>query len=317
MTRDRLLPIGCVLLAGSLWGTIGTAFELILDRGDATPITVVTLRAATATTVIWLWIGLRDRGAARIDRRDGPAFVAMGLVTISLFYVSLIYLFRWTSISTGTILLYLAPALVAAGSWVLFRERLSSRQLSAAGLSLAGCFLAAGALDAGAQRASLGGILLGLASASCYGAYSLFGKRLLDRYSATTMLAWVFSIGAAGLLATKLILEPGSWPSLHTTALIVGYSGFVTTLAPLVLFTLGLRSLPSGIASTAATIEPVVAVTIAAFVLGEPITAAKIAGGGLVVVGVLVLTWSTGQTSDASAASAEASSLRSSSVASD
>lgn len=290
LNRTQLLPFICVLAAGTLWGTIGTAFELILDRGDATPLTVVALRAVTATVAIWLWILVRDRSAARIERSDLPFLVVTALFSITIFYISMIYLFRWTSVSTGTILLYLAPALVAAGSWVLFGERLSRRDLSAIALALIGCFLAAGALDPGSQRASAGGILLGLLSAACYGAYSLFGKRLLGRYGATTVLAWLFLFGAIGLVATKLAVEPRAWPSPGTTARIVGYSGFVTTLAPLALFTIGLRSLPPGIASTTATIEPVVAVTIAAIVLGEPLSVSKVFGGALVIAGVLLLT---------------------------
>ncbi|HEX5991045.1 MAG TPA: hypothetical protein VFY70_00635, partial [Thermomicrobiales bacterium] len=51
--RWRWLSIASVLLAACCWATQGVAYQLILDGIQTDGLTVVTLRAITATAVLW------------------------------------------------------------------------------------------------------------------------------------------------------------------------------------------------------------------------------------------------------------------------
>ncbi len=114
--RRSWWPYAAVLVAATLWGTIGVAYRVLADHVEADEITVVTIRASTATLVLAAWLVIRDRDAFRIERRDLPLMVAFGIVTVTIFYLALIFTFSQTSVAVGTLLLYLAPAMVVLGS---------------------------------------------------------------------------------------------------------------------------------------------------------------------------------------------------------
>ena len=61
------------------------------------------------------------------------------------------------------------------------------------------------------------------------------------------------------------------------------------TVGALLLYTAGLQRVPAGVASITATIEPVVAMALAVTVLGERLEPGQLAGAGLILVAVLLL----------------------------
>ncbi len=91
------------------------------------------------------------------------------------------------------------------------------------------------------------------------------------------------------------MLSPTEWPALRDVLLVAGYTGLVTTLIPLTLYTIGLRRLPSSEASILSTFEPVVALVLAATVLGETMAAGQWLGALCVLAGVTLLSWRWGQ----------------------
>ena len=284
----RRLAVAYVLIAAACWGTIGTAFALILDQIETDGVTVVTLRATTATALLWGWLGIADREALRLPRRDLPFFVLFGLVTVTVFYLALIYAFQGTSVAVGTTLLYLAPALVTAGAARFLGEPLTRTKLTALVMTFGGCLLVVRAYQPGNLSGTPTGIALALLAAVSYASYSLMGKPLLARHRPATVLAYHLLIGTVGLVAIKLVASPGSWPAPREALTIGLYTGIVTTLAPITLYTLGLRRLPSGEASILATFEPVVALILAATVLRESLTPPQWLGALVVVAGVVL-----------------------------
>ncbi len=278
-----------MLAAAGCWGTIGTAFTLILDRIETDGLTVVTLRAATATLLLWGWLAVTDREAVRLPRREWPLFAFFGAVTVTLFYPVLISAYERTSVAVGTTLLYLAPALVTLGAARFLGEPLSRPKLLALAVTFAGCLLVVRADRPSNLSASPVGIALALLAAASYAAYSLMGKPLLARHQPATVLAYHLLVGTVGLVAIKLVVSPRAWPAPREALAIGLYTGIVTTLAPITFYTLGLRRLPSSEASILATFEPVVALGLAAAVLGEQLDPVQWLGALGVLAGVVLL----------------------------
>ncbi len=278
-----------VLAAAALWGTIGPSYEVLLDRVEVDPVTLVTIRAATATALLCGWLAMTDRSAFRIRRADFPTFLVLGLIAVTVFYVALIYAYDLTSVAVGTVLLYLAPALVTVGATLFLGEALTGRKLLALVLSFAGCALVVEAYRPANLRGDVLGVALGLVSAVTYAAYSLIGKPLLTRYRAVTVLSYYLALGTMGLVVVKLATSPTVWPPPSGIVAVAGYNGVVTTLVPIVLYTLGLQVLPSSEASILATAEPVVAIVIAAVFLSEALGMGQWLGAGFVLGGVLLL----------------------------
>ncbi len=68
------------------------------------------------------------------------------------------------------------------------------------------------------------------------------------------------------------------------------YLGAVASALAFVVWAFGLRQLEAGQAAIFANLNPLVGVVAAAVVLGEPVTWVQIAGGGLILIGVWLVT---------------------------
>lgn len=278
-----------MLLAATLWGLTGTLFKRLGDWTDADAVDLAVIRAIGAGLMLGGWLLAKDRAAFRVPLTVLPRIAAFSLVTVTAFYLVLVWTFERTSVAVGTLLLYLAPAMVTLGAALLLGEPLTRRKVTALALTLVGCLLVVEAYRPAAVSGSAAGIGFGLLSAACYTTFSLGGKSLLANVRPPTLLFYSFAIGAGGLVAIKLLTAPDRWPPVGDVLLIVGTAALVTTLAPIVLFTVGLRQLPAGEASILASWEPVMAILVAAMVLGERPSMGQLAGAACVIAGVVVL----------------------------
>jgi drug/metabolite transporter (DMT)-like permease len=186
-------------------------------------------------------------------------------------------------------LLYIAPALVTLGGAAWLAEPLTAAKVAALVLSFAGVVLVSRAWKPSALAGSPAGVAWIIVAAVAYAGYSMFGKRLVGRLAAPTVLAWYLLFGTLGLLVAKLLVSPGSWPPPRELLAISLAMGLLTTLLPTSLYLFALTRLPSSEASILAAIEPVVAVGLAALVLGERLDPMQALGAAMVVSAVLLL----------------------------
>jgi drug/metabolite transporter (DMT)-like permease len=291
MRWQRWLPIAAVLGAAACWATQGVAYALILNGIQTDGLTVVTLRAVTATLVLWVWLVLTDPGALRIPRAALPAFTLLGAIAVTVFYPALFYAYQWTSVSVATTLLYLSPTLVTLGAALFLGEPLTAGKLIALVTTFLGSALVVQAYQPENVRGSAAGIGLGLIAAATYGTYSVLAKKLLARHQMATVLAAYLLMGTLLLLGVKLLVSPSTWPAPQEAITIGVFTGVLTTLLPISLYTFGLSRLPASEASILLTFEPVVAIVLAAVVLGESLHAGQWLGVIAVLGGVVLLTW--------------------------
>ena len=285
------LPIVAVLAAACCWGAQGVTYSLILNGIQTDGLTVVTLRAVTATLLLWIWLAMTDPAALRIPQGDLPAFTLLGFIAITIFYPSLFYAYQWTSISVATTLLYLSPALVTLGAALFLGEPLTRRKLIALVTTFLGSALVVQVYQSADLAGSAAGIGLGLIAAASYGTYSVLGKRLLGQYRMATVLAAYLMLGTLLLIGVKLLVSPTTWPSPREAITIGLSTGVLATLLPITLYTYGLSRLPASEASILLTLEPVVAFVLAAAVLGESLSAGQRLGATAVLGGVVLITW--------------------------
>ena len=123
----------------------------------------------------------------------------------------------------------------------------------------------------------------GLCSGLSYASYYIFGKWILDRYSPITVYAFVLSLGAVGLLPlVDFSPKPTkAWLLLIALAIVSTYLLYLT----------GLKRVEASRAVLVATVEPVVAATLALAFFGERLGPMGLAGGGLILVAAVASTW--------------------------
>ena len=210
----------------------------------------------------------------------------VGMGAIGYFGQSLCYFNALTLASAGLValLLYLYPALVTALSALIFKERVTRAKILALVLALAGATLVIGP---GWEGQALG-VVLGLGAALIYSVYILVGNRILKDVAVFPSSAVIMmSAGVAfGILAafTGLHLPESTSGWLAMLGLTI-----LSTIIAILAFMAGMQRVGPTNAALLSTLEPVVTVGLAYLLLGESLTISKVAGGGLILVAVLIL----------------------------
>ncbi|MER7073552.1 DMT family transporter [Terrabacter sp. NPDC000476] len=293
--RHPLVGLGVALVSAAAFATSG-AFGKALLVGAWSPGLVVTLRITVAALVLLvpaLW-SLRGRWAA-LRRR---AWVVVGYGLTGVAGCQLAYFNAVTHLSVGVALLleYLAPVLIVG--WLWLRHRRPPRRLTVAGvvLALVGLFLV---LDVvGGASVSLVGVLWGLAAAVCLVLYFLLAEHVGEDVPPLALAGGGLVVGAVSLwLAAGLgVLQMSRgaaqvplgghvvpwWVPLLVIALVAAAFAYVTGIA-------AVRLLGAKVASFVALTEVLFAVVFAWLVLAELPTPVQLAGGALIVAGLVAV----------------------------
>ena len=290
MKTHRLRGYTFVLVAATLWATLGIIFSALIGDYGLSRITIAFFRASLSAAVLFAALALRRPSLLRIAVRDVLFFAAFGLFGIAAFYIVYITAIDLAGMSVAAVLLYTAPAWVALISAVFLGEGLTPVKLVAVTLAMAGCALVARVYDVRGLQLNWLGIVAGLGAGLTYALYSVFNKIGLRRHDGWTVLAY-------GLLAGSVFLAPLQSPQWLVTAL--RQPGAVVWLLVLALgptlgaglsFNAGLRYVPVSSASIVATLEPVIASLLAFTFLHERLDPAQLVGGGLILAAVIFLT---------------------------
>ena len=202
---------------------------------------------------------------------------AMGINWILLFQA-----YRYTSVSTATLCYYFAPVIVTALSPVLFRERLTRKQLFCFAMATLGLVLITG-LEPSAGSANLTGILFGLGAAVLYAAVILLNKyirstagiqRTFLQFLAAIVTLIPYVAATGGVTLSRL--DSTGWMCL----LVVG---ILHTGITYCLYFYSLKEIPGQRTAILSYIDPLVAVLISVTVLREPMTWQQALGGGLIL----------------------------------
>jgi DME family drug/metabolite transporter len=279
-----------VLLAATLWGTLGVTYRLLQRGQPLTPLELAYLRAGLSFGLLLGTLLILRPSLLRVRRADLGGLALYGAISIGLFYWVYAQAISLTTVATAVVLLYTAPAWVTLLAWRLQGEHLQRQTVLALAVTFAGTALVAGVADPAALSGNLAGVLAGLGSGLTYALYSIFGKWALGRYGPWTILVYVLGFGTLALAPVQALsgsLAPSGMTALGWLG--VGYVVLGPTLGSLAAYTEGLRRLPASVASILSTWEPAVGALLGFLVLGEALAPDQLAGAGLILAGVMLL----------------------------
>lgn len=278
-----------ILLAGILWGCMGIFVRGLNARGLYT-LEVVFVRALITCLVMGIVLLFYKKELFKIKLKDVWCFVGTGICSIVLFNFCYFKAISIMSLSIAAILLYTAPAMVMVMSFFLFKEKMTAKIIVSLIMTFVGCVLVTGVLEDRANSLSFVGIMLGLGAGFGYALYSIFGRFAIERgYHTLTITFYTFlfaSIGAAFLADVPLVFSVIT-TDMTALAYAIGM-GFVVTIFPYLLYTLGLINVENGPASIIASVEPVMATVVGFIIFKETISIVSICGISLVLVALFI-----------------------------
>ena len=297
-----LAGAGLVALAAACFGTLGPLSRFAGDAGVDSR-TLVPWRAALGALVVGAYIAFRlvSSGVRPVSFRSLPVrdrwFMLAAAATNMVLNLAAFIAFERITIALTLLVFYLYPAGVALVSTLWFGERLDRVRWTALGVSLGGMAL----VVAGAE--SLGtvdpiGIALAFIAALAQVFYVLAARHGFANVPGPQAAAFTMGGAASLYLLIGVGLAVTGFGSIGALAQPMASSdaiapvvlaGVVGAGIPTLAFITGIRRLGPSRAAILATLEPVVGVALAAWLLAEQPAAVQVVGGALILGAAVLL----------------------------
>ena len=214
--------------------------------------------------------------------RELPLLLASG-IAMGINWIFLFEAYKYTTVSVATLSYYFAPVLVTLACPILFKEKMGLKQWICFIMSTLGIVLITGIGDLSKGDSHVTGICFGLGAAVFYATVILLNKYI--KGVAGIQRTFLQFISAIVILVPYVLLTSGiSLGAMNGVVwiclLIVGL--FHTGITYCMYFS-SLKELPGQEAAVLSYMDPLVAVLVSVFILGEQMTGLQIIGGVLIL----------------------------------
>lgn len=276
--KKVLSPRWMLIISMAIFGTLGPFVRNIaVTSGE-----LALYRAVLALVVIGasLFLTKQDMSFQKI-KKELPFLLASG-VAMGFNWILLFEAYKYTTVSVATLSYYFAPVIVIVVCPILFKEKLTRKQLICFVMSTLGLVLITGIGNIGNGKDIIG-IGFGLGAAVLYATVILTNK-FIKNVEGLQRTFWQFVSAILVLIPYVLLTSGITLGGLNTfgwiNLLIVG---FIHTGLTYCMYFSSLKELPGQKAAILSYIDPLVAVLISVTVLGESMTLWQMAGGILIM----------------------------------
>jgi drug/metabolite transporter (DMT)-like permease len=291
MTQGRGKALLEGIAAVAFWGASFIATKIALR--ELHPFSVIWLRFGMGVVVLALAVGFR-REFRWPERRDMVLLAVLGFLGITLHQWIQVTGLQTAKASTTAWIITTSPVFIAILGRIFLGEALTPGRVLGVALAACGVLL----ITTGGDVALLGRFSLGepgnglvLLSAVTWAVFSVVSRHALRRLPPT--LALLFVLGAGWLLVNPLLLLAGDLPLLPATwegwASVVFLGIFCSGLGYIFWYN-ALHLMPASQVGSLLYLEPLVTVGAAAILLDEPVKGISLLAGGIIVLGVWLVT---------------------------
>ena len=273
-----------VIASMAIWGTMA-----IFVRNIPISSAMVALsRAAIAFVCILAW-QLMNKKTIRLKGmgRDLPLLFISGAV-MGFNWIFLFEAYKYTTVSVATLSYYFAPVIVMLACPVLFKEKLTMKQIVCFIASTVGLVLVinVGGLSEGSNH--LMGVCFGLIAAVMYAGVMLLNKKI-QKVSGIDRTLLQFGAAIIVLLPYIMATEGVSYAGMDAKGWACMLAvGFIHSCIAYCMYFSALRNLSGQEAAILSYIDPMVAVVISFTVLRETVTPLQLVGGAMILAFTLL-----------------------------
>jgi DME family drug/metabolite transporter len=286
------VSLGCLTLAGLLWGTGGIAGTEFGRAAGLSPLAVAALRLCTGGGLL-VAVRLLPRRRWPSGRAAWTRIAVTGLLA-GLFQAAYFSAVALTSVSLATLItIGSAPVIVQGAELALGRHRLTPAELATTVLALAGLGLLAGMPAGGfGALATAGSAGMALVAAAGFAAITVLGSAPVPGLAEETVTGFGFAFGGLGLLPLAGLLPVAGTAGLvfrpeFETLGWLAVLGIGPTALAYTLYFRGLRTAPASTAALLSLLEPLTATVLGVAFLGNRLSPAGIAGAALLAAALL------------------------------
>jgi drug/metabolite transporter (DMT)-like permease len=267
------------------WGSNFTVVKIAVRDIPELPFNA--LRLLVASAAFLLTLALLDE-MPRLTRAEWIRVVQLGIIGQVIYQLCFLGAVSRTTVANSALIFAFTPIVVALLTAAMGHERIQAGRWFGAMISLAGIYLVVG--TGRTARASLVGDALAVGAMLCWAIYTVGSRPMLATRSPVVVTGYTMVFGsllylpiaAPGLYALEwTAVPPTAWVALVLSALLALYVSYM-------IWYTAVRAIGSTHTSMYSNVTPLVAMTVAAIWLGEPITVRKVVGAAAVIAGLAV-----------------------------
>lgn len=261
------------------FGTIGLFVKYIpLAAGE-----IALYRAILAIILLGLFLLITKQKINFNEIKKDIMLLAISGIAMGINWILLFEAYNYTTVSVATLSYYFAPVIVTIVSPILFKEKLSIKQIICFVASTIGLVMLTGIGDLSSGSTHLKGILFGLSAAVFYATVVLLNKYIKGVSGINrTFLQFVASLI---VLIPYVIFTSGfNLGTLNANSLMcLIIVGLVHTGVCYCMYFSSLKELKGQVVAILSYIDPLVAVVVSLVFLQESMNALQIIGGVLIL----------------------------------
>jgi drug/metabolite transporter (DMT)-like permease len=290
----RVLDLALLLMV-VIWGANFSVIKYALREFPQTSFNA--LRLALAALVFLTAIALRANGGPPLTRPDWTRIAALGVIGHLLYQLAFVAGIARTTASNSALIFGTTPIAVALLSAFAGHERVPPLRWFGAALSMLGIYIVVGRQATWSSTTAFGDALV-FFGMLCWSVYSVLAQPLLRRHSPLVVTGYSMAIGATAYVALAVPTLVGtSWSTISTTSwILMTLSSLLALAFAYMIWYTAVQRIGSSRTAIYSNLTPIVAMTVAAMWLGEPVGAAQIVGAATILGGLFVTRLAPAQT---------------------
>lgn len=275
----------------AMFASLSIAGKLALQ--DMAPRALIAVRAPAAALILF---GLRALigPVERVPPRDLVVLAVLALFGIIINQILFVEGLARTTATNAIVLNATIPVFTTGVAIALRREQATLLRLIGLGVAFAGALVVASGGAGGRfslDATHLTGSALLLANSLSFAIYLVLSRPILQRYKTITVISWVMTFGALGVLPFGAHLFVAAAPHVTQTGwLAVLWIVVFPTVGTYFLNAYALRRAPASLVAIYIYLQPILGAGMAAVVLGERPHLSTLTGGLLIAAGIALVT---------------------------
>lgn len=284
---DTGLLLGQMLLCSCLWGSSFLLMKLI--GSEVSPLALTALRGLMGAALLGLWLALRGETILP-QGREWRDWAVLGLLQGAIPNTLTAYALTLITASLTSLIQACTPLVVAVLAHLLFAdERLSARRALGVLIGFSGMAILLGPAAFAAGSPSAAGTLAMAATALSYALGNLYVRGIPKVQPTRLALGQQAFSGLPTLVLALALLGPAAFAAVPGLALPLLALGVFATALPILLYMHILRRAGPVLGSMNGYLVPFWTILMGVTLLGEQVGPREIAGGIVVLTGLVIV----------------------------
>ena len=270
-----------IIVSMLIWSTLG----IFVKQVSLNSMQIAFFRAIIGSGVLFL-LGLLKKEKWDIDLlKKNLILLILSGIALGTNWVFLFQGFKYTTIANATLSYYFAPIFIAILSFLILKERLSTRRIICIIVAMIGLvlILKSGSEDSLSSYNHIKGILYGLSGAVFYAIVVLLNKFIKGLSDFKTTLTQLFI--ASMVLLPFIIQDTSTFKNIDIKSwILILLIGIIHTSIPYLLYFSAIRKVNGQSVAILSYIDPIFAVIISSIFLRETMSWIQILGGILILI---------------------------------